>query len=402
MATPVEHFKHIAVPRSTTTDEVDSITRRMGIALKTILGHQPKELPQEQNAIIDRFQGLGRGDRYEFYMLGEMGLLSLAELLARRVTSRHNKNVILTLFGDPGSGKSMALLALAVAAAQWIALRRGGKPEDYFNFTHVAVIDPTMLKETLNNLKPYAIYILDDAGPGFDAREFMSKTNRELSHILQTCRTFHNILLISAPHGSMIDITSHRLAQYFSEVSEVHHDEGLTFLKVFKVIRAYRDKNKIFYPYMTSGNMVIKRFCTTLPPLELKKEYDAVREAKAAEIQKRNDATGSGGSCPATKPEEDVPPQRKKTPKERRIDMIIEAFPGEVRAMYADTTRALSDIEIAENLNRKMTPEKLEEFGSIRDADLRAVRPRLGIIKVRGKPEGISQEPSQEPAETPL
>lgn len=240
----------------------------------------------EFDKILDGFKGLGRGDAYEQYLRDSVAMYSLAEMFARRVAGKHNKNVIFILFGDLGSGKSMALLKLALSCAMWLAALQKGKVQDYFRFSNIAVIDPEMLQEKLANLIRYNIYILDDAGPGYDARTFMSKSNRDLNYILQTCRTMNNILLISAPHGAMLDVTIHRLAQYYGEVSEVRHDIGISFIKVFRLIRVYRE-GKIFYVYMQKRNISARRYYTDMPPKALKDKYDIVREEQAAIIAAR-------------------------------------------------------------------------------------------------------------------
>lgn len=238
------------------------------------------------DALLDKFTGLGRGAGYASYIKGSVMVYSLAEMFAKRVGGKHNKNVIFILFGDLGGGKSMTLVKLAVSCAQWLAKIRGGRPSDYFTMSNIAVIDPEMLQDKLSNLKQYQIIVLDDAGPGYDARTFMSKQNRDLNYILQTCRTTNNIILVSAPHGAMLDVTIHRVAQYYGEISEIRHEEGVTFLKVFRLIRVFRE-GKIFYVYMTKGGVSIRRYYATLPVLELKKKYDIIRDAQAKIIQKR-------------------------------------------------------------------------------------------------------------------
>lgn len=236
--------------------------------------------------ILDKFAGIGRGDGYAAYTKGSVLIYSLAEMFARRVGGKHNKNVIFILFGDLGGGKSMTLMKLAISCAQWLAAIRGGKPSDYFTMKNIAVIDPEMLQEKMANLEQYQILILDDAGPGYDARTFMSKQNRDLNYILQTCRTTNNIILVSAPHGAMLDVTIHRVAQYYGEISEIRHEEGLTFLKVFRLIRVFRE-GKIFYVYMTKSGVSIRRYYATLPPKGLKQVYDKIRDAQAKIIQNR-------------------------------------------------------------------------------------------------------------------
>lgn len=246
-----------------------------------------KFIRKDFDEILSKFEGMGRGpEGYLSYMKGSVLVYSLAEMFARRVGGKHNKNVIFILFGDLGGGKSMTLLKLAVSCAQWLAKIRGGTPSKYFTMKNVAVIDPEMLQDKLTHLEQYQILILDDAGPGYDARTFMSKQNRDLNYILQTCRTTNNIILVSAPHGAMLDVTIHRVAQYYGEISEIRHDEGITFLKVFRLIRVFRE-GKIFYVYMTKGSVTVKRYYTTLPDPRLKKAYDKIRDAQAKVIQER-------------------------------------------------------------------------------------------------------------------
>lgn len=243
------------------------------------------------------FEGIGRGSRYDVFLdtydaleTGhEFNFQSLAEGFARRVAGKHNKNLIFLLFGDVGSGKSMTLVSLAIGCARWLAVLLGGKPEDYFNFEEsIAIIDPDELQEKMSNLKKHGVYILDDAGPAYDARSSMSKDNKDLNYILQTARTQNNIILVSAPHSAMLDITARRIAQYYGETAEARHDIGLTFVKVFLLKRAMRE-NKVYYTYPTKGRMTAVRYYTGLPPAKIKKQYDTVRDAQALVIMRRRE-----------------------------------------------------------------------------------------------------------------
>jgi len=247
---------------------------------------------------IMAFEGIGRGKRYEVFLETyealesghEFNFQSLAEGFARRVAGRHNKNLIFLLFGDVGSGKSMTLVSLAIGCAEWLAYLLGGVPEDYFSFEEsIAIIDPDELQEKMSNLRKHGVYILDDAGPAYDARSSMSKDNKDLNYILQTARTQNNIILVSAPHSAMLDITARRIAQYYGETAEARHDIGLTFVKVFLLKRAMRE-NKVYYTYPTKGRMTAVRYYTDLPPAEIKKKYDTVRNEQALVImQRRNE-----------------------------------------------------------------------------------------------------------------
>lgn len=247
-----------------------------------------KFIRSEFNEHLDKFFGIGRDcDNMGEDDYGIIDFYSLDEQFSKRVAGRHNKNVLFVLFGEMGSGKSMALLSLALACARWLAAIIGGEESDYFTFENVAVIDPETLTEKLENLKKYNIYLLDDFGAAFDARSFMSKDNKSLSHILQTCRTTNNIILVSAPHGALLDVNIHRLSMWYSEVSESHHDEGISFIKVMKVVQMFRE-GKIRRVYQTKKNVTAVRYYVGLPPTELKDRYDVVRDANAKALARKN------------------------------------------------------------------------------------------------------------------
>lgn len=249
-------------------------------------------------AAILALRGIGRGERYSRYMqdyedsvAGEPpNIQSLSEAFARRVASRHNKNILALCFGDAGTGKSMSLCSLALGCSKWLAKLIGGKPTDYWNFKEgISIIDPEMLQEKISTLRKHQILICDDAGPAYDARNAMSKDNKDLNYILQTCRTQNNIILFSSIHQAMLDISSRRIAGFFMETAEVRHDVGVTALKVFHLVRDMK-QGKIFYKYPTKGRYTVVRYTATLPPPGIKKQYDRVREEQGLiMLQRRNE-----------------------------------------------------------------------------------------------------------------
>lgn len=214
-------------------------------------------------------------------------IFSFAELAARRVASSYNKNMIISITGDPGDGKSNAAMCLADAASEWLAYLRGGKKEDYFTLNNLATIDGDENYQLIKNMKQDNIYIIDDASPAMDARASMTKQNVDISHVLETCRPNHNIIIVTATHLKRVDINLIRLARYSCFTSEIHHDKGFTFLKVFRVLRDQR-LNKIYYKYPQVGRYRIMRFLSRHVDNEMGDEYERRREENAKELQNRN------------------------------------------------------------------------------------------------------------------
>jgi hypothetical protein len=219
--------------------------------------------------------GRGVNDRQE----------TLAAVFAARVTGKHNKDVLVLLAGERGSGKSYTLLSMALRCAEEIAKRIGGHPDDYFTFDNVAVIQDEDLENQMRNLKKFSIYILDDAGVGWDSRAFASTMNRRLNHILQTCRTDNCILLISVIDPFTIDKVPRTMVRYYGEIAEQLHDYGMNMVKMFRNKRLYRE-GKNLTPHMRFGHSItVRRWIAIAPPPEMAKEYDRVRDANAQKVK---------------------------------------------------------------------------------------------------------------------
>lgn len=211
----------------------------------------------------------------------------LAEVFADRVTGKHKKDVLMLLVGERGSGKSYTLLYLAVRCAEEIAKRIGGTPADYFAFENVAVIQDEELEERMRNLKRFNVYILDDAGIGWDSRAFATNMNRKLNHILQTCRTDNCILLISVIDPFTIDKVPRTMVRYYGEIAEQLHDYGQNLVKVFRNKRLYRE-GKTITPHMKIGrNKTARRWIAYAPSQEIADAYDKVREENAEKVRKQ-------------------------------------------------------------------------------------------------------------------
>jgi DNA-directed RNA polymerase subunit RPC12/RpoP len=182
----------------------------------------------------------------------------------------------------------MAALSLAESCAKWIARFRGGKPEDYFTLDNVAVIHPTMLRDLVKRMQSHNIYILDDAGAAYDARNYMKQDNKALGYVLQTFRTLNSILIVTGVDGAMLDVNLHRTARYYAEVSESRHDLGYTDVKVFRALRKYRQKT-VHYRYLTQNRTQIIRYRAYLPSKDLIEPYEVLRKEQALLIQTMED-----------------------------------------------------------------------------------------------------------------
>ena len=231
------------------------------------------------------FPAAGRG--HEQLPVKDDQTQTLAAIFASRVTGKHKKDVLMLLVGERGSGKSYTLLHLALRCAEEISKRMGGKPEEYFTFSNVAVIQDEDIEQRMSTLKKYNVYILDDAGIGWDSRAFASTMNRRLNHILQTCRTDNCVLLISVIDPFTIDKVPRTMVRYYGEIAEQLHDYGLNMVKVFRNKRLYRE-GKNLTPHLKFGRSItVRRWMSDAPPEQMADEYDRVRDANAQKVKEQ-------------------------------------------------------------------------------------------------------------------
>lgn len=231
--------------------------------------------------LID-IRGLGRGTR----KYPKAAIRRLAQIFARRLCGKHNKDIKLFIVGPQGSGKSRSALYLAIRVAEEIAKIIGGEWTDYFprNLSHVFIGDPQAHADALKNIKKHSIYILDDAGVSINARNFMTAYNKSLNDIFQTVRTDNALIIINAPDSFLIDNVPRTLVSHYGEVSESQHSIGLNFLKIFKLERKFRSAETHYHHYQFGNNQIIRWKFKDIPE-DMAKDYEIRRDKATQEIK---------------------------------------------------------------------------------------------------------------------
>lgn len=211
-------------------------------------------------------------------MIVNDGLLTLSNVFGHIITSGHNQNIILLIEAKPGRGKSYAAMDLAVWLSYKLQKKFGGNPWDYFNIGHMAIIMPDEILRIAQNVKQYGIYIFDDFGVGYSARDWHSDANKAMNNILETMRTKNNILIMTVPDSDWIDKIGRNILHFKIVMHQSMFDLGITTGKVTIEEKQYNTQSrKILHPYFKNATEIYNHVVFGKPPDTLCKEYDRRR-----------------------------------------------------------------------------------------------------------------------------
>ena len=211
-------------------------------------------------------------------MIVNDGKLTMSNVFGHIITSGHNQNIILLIEAKPGRGKSYAAMDLAVWMSYKLQKKFGGKPWDYFNVGHMGIIMPDEIIRLASNVKQYGIYIFDDFGVGYSAREWHSEANKAMNNILETMRTKNNILIMTVPDATIIDKIGREILHFKIVMHQAMFDLGVTLGKLTVEEKQYNTQSKkIHHVYLKNKTEIYNYAVFGKPPQELCDEYDKRR-----------------------------------------------------------------------------------------------------------------------------
>lgn len=204
---------------------------------------------------------------------------NLGRYFADIVCSPHNQNVMIRFVAIAGYGKSWAALRLAYEISKYIALKKGGVPEDYFDFEEdLAIISLDEVQRVMTTSKEYHVLLLDDvAAKAMNARNYASKPSKEMNSIVQTWRPKHNALITTQQAGFLVDKVWRNLFNYQIEIVQSNFDRGIVVCKVQEIIYQH-NLDKTIYPFLRKGKAKYVRHVIGAPPEAWRKAYEMERE----------------------------------------------------------------------------------------------------------------------------
>ena len=189
---------------------------------------------------------------------------------------KQNKNLLVCCVGGTGSGKSYAVLSLANQIDRNFSI-------DRVLFTYTDLINISEYK----SYPPGTVFIFDEASAeSFQARDFMSKKNKNLSALLQTFRNRNYIIFFTSPNLKFMDKQARTLIHMTLETDKIFYDVDMCRLKIkYVVVNPLTGSVYFMYPVWKIEDQPIRvtRITVPKPPQDLIDEY----EIKKREYQKK-------------------------------------------------------------------------------------------------------------------
>jgi hypothetical protein len=217
-------------------------------------------------------------------LLAYPGCPSLTRMIAMRVTNPYeDQDAFISCTGRKGSGKSTATAAFCEDLANEIALLRnkGEPPEKFFNINHVRSISELGALEMLSGgalTQENSVFLLDDTGTQWSARNFQSPVNKTLNAILQICRVYKCVIVANFILQSHIDIGARGMADFRIELNFKNTKEEYAVFKFYYLEQGTkRGKPYEYKKYMKWKGKRITQWVIGKPSDEFLADYKVMR-----------------------------------------------------------------------------------------------------------------------------
>lgn len=214
------------------------------------------------------------------------GCPSLTYMIAKRVTNPfEDSDAFISFTGRKGSGKTTASVAFCEDLAKMIAMcRKKGEPQEkFFTVDHIKSVTETGALELLSSgaLKTEnAVFLLDDTGTQWGARNWNSPINKTLNAILQICRIYKCVIVANFILQTHIDIQARGMADYRAQMLYKDTKRGQSFFKFYYLEQGeYKGKPKEYKKFMMWHGKRITKWVIEKPSPELDATVKRIRRA---------------------------------------------------------------------------------------------------------------------------
>lgn len=195
-------------------------------------------------------------------------------------------DLLMAIVGERGSGKSWSALTIAKLLDVDFDINR-------VIFSYNDLIDVAEKREH----KAGSVFIFDEVtADALQARNFMSKKNKNLSALLQTFRNMRYIVILTSPHLKFIDKQARMLLHMILIATKtpkglMDRYRALSVHLVDNSIGSQLGYAKTWYGHPTwiinDVAVEVNRFLVYKPPMELVKQYEAKKRAFQQKLYQR-------------------------------------------------------------------------------------------------------------------
>jgi hypothetical protein len=170
-------------------------------------------------------------------------------MIAKRITNPYeDADAFISFTGRKGSSKTTSSSALCEGIADDVAQIRGKgeSPDKFFNIDHVRSITEMGALELLSSgalTQENSIFLLDDTGTQWAARNFQSPINKSLNSILQICRIYKCVIVANFILQSHIDIQARGMSDFRAEMQYKNTKEQYAVFKFYYLEQGVKKGN---------------------------------------------------------------------------------------------------------------------------------------------------------------
>lgn len=184
---------------------------------------------------------------------------------------RQNKNMVIFIFGQVGSGKSYSAVEICRQA------------DPYFTEDQI-VFSPNELMELMNSgkLRKGSAIVYEECGVSLDATKWQSTTNQMMRYLLETFRHRNFILIFTSPFMNFMAKKSRMLIQAAFETKGIDFENNCCKIKPMQL--QYNARNdKTYWKYLRVNikgkYRPIQEWRIPKLPEELLKQYETKKKA---------------------------------------------------------------------------------------------------------------------------
>jgi len=200
---------------------------------------------------------------------------------------KKNKNCIIVVNGQTGSGKSYACLDLAINISEKLKTKFSIKDNLDFKFTKL--LKKSMLPQ---NQKPGTVFVFEETGVmggGGSSRDWQSRANKFFLSFLQTTRHRNQVLIFNCPMFSFLDAGARSLVHMQIIMQRIDFKNKKSYMKPY-LIQSNQRTGKPYFKLLRftidgDRHKLVEQEAS-YPPKEMVKEYEAMKTNYTSELVK--------------------------------------------------------------------------------------------------------------------